>query len=135
MLADAALEIFRIAGEARQEIAGAGGVDDRLGVVDRFFCAPSVERQGEVEDLARVGVHAGDERGIGLVEEVLVEGDLRRIARKRRRESVADDGAKILGVEGFAFPDRGIGEMRVGQIGSGSDDPVGVPLRNSRREP
>ena len=63
------------------------------------------KRQGEMQDFAAVGVNAGDQRRTRLVEEVLVERDLGRVARECLRESVLADCSPILGVQALRFPD------------------------------
>ena len=102
VLADAALEISRIASEARQEFAGACRVDDRLGAVDRFVCELGVEREGEVQDFARVGVDAGDQRGWACRGSAGRARPESRSAEDVARQSVAVDCAKVFGVKGFA---------------------------------
>jgi hypothetical protein len=131
MGADPAMKIVRVVGEARQELASASCSDDRLGVADRALRALGVKRQGEVKNLAGVDVYAGDKRGIGLVEEVLVKGYLCRIARKRHAEPVAGDGAEILAIEALVLPDARERQIDARHSWPGNNNAVGVSLKAS----
>ena len=87
---------------ARQQLAGACCLDDVDGAIAPLLRTLGVERHEKMQTLAGIGVHGGEQRGIGDVEIRLIERDLCGVLRKCFLESVALDRAPVLRVEAFA---------------------------------
>ena len=75
------MPVIRVVIGARQEFVGAGCCDDIGGAVTPFLRALGIERDQEVQYLARIGVDDGEQCRVGDVAVALIERDLREIDR------------------------------------------------------
>lgn len=82
MAAQSASQIVRIGGEAGEQFASVGRRDDRFSAHDPAARYSGIERDQQVDALARVSVHRGEDRWVVVdTQEMLIEDDLGCVLR------------------------------------------------------
>jgi hypothetical protein len=89
------MKILRIVIGAREQLTGAGRLNNEGGPIAPFLRALGGERYPEVQPLTGVGIGDREQCGIGLVEISLIESDLRGVLRECFLKPVALDRTPI----------------------------------------
>src|SRR4029077_16596134 len=108
----------------RKQLVGLCGAYDIDGAIARFLCELSIERHLKMQELTRIGVDAGEDGGMRLVQISLIECDLCRVFGKYLFQTVALDRAPVLGVDALALPQQGIAQIKTSETWSSDDDSV-----------